>query len=585
MKKSYILALSALLTVVSLSFASSEKLTVYNKWNIKEATVPVEDIKDINYTGDGSIYNKMNIRLKDGSVKSFSLDNVTKVEYTAPLPESKLNVEFKPHYNSASVNVKTQSDVYWRVVGCTASELASYNHSEWGDVLVQDNLKGIIGDAEYYNWEIADHMDYYFFKGSHEVDWWHSSKFIDPGTEVVIVAYSVSLENGKPVMDAEPVMYEGKTKELTKIALNFDIKAEMTSNTITVKADASDPDMPFYVTLYSENDFTSNSLNSLIQNSVSQIENFAYTNNMTWGDVVSYGHSETKYVNRISGEKWVAVAFGVEYGVVYSEPQYKVFEIPAAEIVDKCTFDVTATQLGLSEFSLDVTPSSNGTRYIALLANANKFEDGTSYEQYVAKRINYHTVTKAFDWSSSDYIHQGKSSLNTKTDMLEGEYLNYGESYYALIFGVDKIGTRTTAIKAVEITPAKDGEREDNDLTFTLECSNFDASDYYMHELDVKVTPSDLDAKYVYVCLPASNYSVDNTRSDEEIIKDYITIEGANLRLLSGVYSTRQSFTSWGVWNNYRIMIFGYDGEATSAVYMYEVNTETGDVTQIRPTK
>ena len=583
MKKSYILAISIFLTVCGLGFANSDKLTIFSKNNVELAILPLSEIEEIQYGGEENSFNSMNVKLKGGSVKSFNLDNISKVEYSAPLPESKLNARLIPHYNSASVKVETQPDVYWRVVGYQASDLTNFEHYNWCDVLIKNNIKDIIEDAEYYGWDIGKHMDYYFFKGRQVVEWWHPSKTVVPGTDIVVVAYSVKLENGIPVLDAEPVMMEGKTKELIQLDLNFSINAEMTSNRIKLNVDASDATMPFYVTLYSEEDFNQYTLDSLLESTIYQIENFAYTNNMTWEDVVSYGHSETTYKNKITGEKWVAVAFGIEYGVVYSQPQYKVFEIPEAEIVDQCDFDVVPSQLSLSEFSLEISPSSNDTHYVAFLANKSKFEDATTPEQYIAKKLNYVTVFKAFDWTSSEYIRKGKSTLNSHSDLIDGEYLNYGESYYVLVFGVDNLGTRTTRIKQIEITPVKDEHPNVKNLTFNVEWFGFDDSDDYWHTLNVKVTPSDLDAKFVYTCLPASNYSVDNTRPEEEIIKDYVAIEGSNLRLLTGVYSTTQSFTSWGSWSNYRIMVFGYDGEPSSRLYMYEINTENGDVVQLMP--
>ena len=116
-----------------------------------------------------------------------------------------------------------------------------------------------------------------------------------------------------------------------------------------------------------------------------------------------------------------------------------------------------------------------------------------------------------------------------------------------------------------------------------MEFSNFDGSNGWYHYIDIKVTPSDPDARYVFDCLAVTSPYVDIAKTDEELIDSYVKVYGSNLTLRSGEYKKNQSFSSWGSWNNYRVIIFGYDGEATSALYMYEINTETGETTQLRP--
>lgn len=69
----------------------------------------------------------------------------------------------------------------------------------------------------------------------------------------------------------------------------------------------------------------------------------------------------------------------------------------------------------------------------------------------------------------------------------------------------------------------------------------------------------------------------------------YVASMGTWLELSTGDLTKRMSFaSSWSsaaggyVFKNQVLMVYGYDGEPTSPLYAYVINTETGEVEQVR---
>lgn len=69
----------------------------------------------------------------------------------------------------------------------------------------------------------------------------------------------------------------------------------------------------------------------------------------------------------------------------------------------------------------------------------------------------------------------------------------------------------------------------------------------------------------------------------------YLEVQGKYLNLYSGdneltiTYQKEWNFYNCKYeWEKHIVMIFGYDGVVTSPLYLYELDTETGDVKQLR---
>lgn len=167
--------------------------------------------------------------------------------------------------------------------------------------------------------------------------------------------------------------------------------------------------------------------------------------------------------------------------------------------------------------------------------------------------------------------------------------------YIAFAFGYD--GEATSGLYAYRINAAT-GEAEllrapepQSGLSINLAIDNFRPNDSQTNFVDVHVTPSDKEAKYVLDKLPSSHYMISSNLSDEQFIADYVAVQGTYLS--SAIYSgdLNKTFSMGQSWNNdlgmfefgnYTFFCYGYDGEQTSDLLMFEVNGKTGEVTQLR---
>lgn len=155
-----------------------------------------------------------------------------------------------------------------------------------------------------------------------------------------------------------------------------------------------------------------------------------------------------------------------------------------------------------------------------------------------------------------------------------------------MVFGVDEEGGRTTAVYTQTLS-TKSGETTD-EVTFDIKISDFDED---TQKYTATITPSDNTVKYVIENLAADNYYVKtNGRTDEEIMLDEVAAYGSYLTLHTGKqirsFSISPAFDSVaGKWvpGKNRLMVFAYDGEILSKLYLMEIDGATGEVTVIRP--
>lgn len=578
MKKQFVL--SGLVAAACIAYASTEKIRLIKDGSVLNS-VRVEKIDHIGYSGDGEGYNTIDIYTLDGDKTSVSLDEVDHIEYVAPLPANPLSVEVEPHHMCATLHITVSDpDAWYRVAGVPTRMLDGVDQAEWADIIAAADIRLVKSIAESYGRPLSSFpMSSIFHQGELTRDWF-PDVVIDANTPISLVAYTAVLNGEEVEITTEPLLINFTTKEIVDLGVKFDLTADLTSNAITVKADAQDSsDIPFVIELYSPADVEANGLPALMRSSLQNLEGLVYNYGKTWDDVTFRGHGEKSWANLRLGERWVAVAFGCEYGVATTQPSVATFTVPSPVVTDECVFEVTAEQLSPSEMALSVVPSSTDTRYAAFLVDGDNLGDPA---EWVANKIYWINTMNTFQWDTTDFIHTGEAVLSTHDDMIGGVYLKAGHEYYVLICGIDKSGTRTTEIKSVKcVTSAQVTEG----LKFEVSFSDFDGSSQWSHSLTANVVPSDKDAKYVVISLPATNAYVNLDCTDEEFISRYVEVQGQYLDLYSGDLSKRLSFSSsWstGEFEPYIFAVFGYDGAATTPLYAYSVNTATGEATQVR---
>lgn len=589
MKKTVISCVAAA-SAAGMLWAASDKIYIIEDGFLSKL-LHVDEIESIYYSQDtdGDEYHNMEVNFKNGTLKTFPLSTVEGMTWHKSLGDCPVTIDIMPRHQSAQLTVTTsEPDGYYRISGMPEKYLlqAGIDESIWAETLMDADIEYIYSVADYYGQPLSYFKPETIFETGDQVRDWFPSVIISDNTPIALVVYSARLEGDEVVPTSEPELMRFTTRKLEIEDIDFEISADLTSNSITAKADApAGWDGPFYVTAYSEEKVLSEGLDLLVANTVSSLESMVYNYGYSWEDVTHIGHGESLFSNLLMGDVYYVVAFGVDYGIVTTTIKSEKFTIPEPVVIDDCTFAVDAVQKSPAEFILNVTPSNADTRYAGLLVETSRFNDTYTPEMAVASDIKYRNYTHTIDWTDSDKVFSGSASLSTQASLLDGKYLNVGTEYSVLLFGVDGIGTRTTDIERIDITPQS---TQGSSLTFDVSFGEFDDSKA-THILTVNVTPSDPDARYVIDCYKADNNYVDLSQTDEQFISRYVNVMGTWLELQSGDLSKKFSLGStWDssvgayVYKDYILFIFGYDGEATTPLYAYRINSETGEAVQVR---
>lgn len=578
------IAFCGLAAACILAYASSEKIALMrNSTQVK--SIRVENIREITYSGDAEGFSTINFNMLDGSVSSFSMDDFDRMEYTAPLPENPVYVEVQPHHVCATLTVTAPEEgVYYRITGAPLRALEGVDEGDWVDHIIRKDMDYVQSVADYYGRPLSSFPIEQICESGSQVRDWYPDEVILDNTPIALVVYTAEIKDDALAVTTEPRLIRFDTKKMEEVEMDFSISADLNSNTVTVKADALPGDAPFAIELYSKEDIEVNGLENLVKASANQYTMLVYNYGMEWTDVTYKGHGERTWTNRAVGEELVAVVFGCEYGIVTTGPKTVEYEVPEPEITDDCTFDVVSTQLTPGEISLKITPSNPDTRYVAFLVEGDKLAS-TTPSRYVGNQIKWYNNTHTITWDSDEYVYTGENTITTHDGVIAGEYLSAGEEYYVLICGITPDGTRTTDIRQVECITSAEQKKE---VTFSIEFGKRKPSGSYAFQ-SIIVKPSDPEAKYVIEHLPSTNEYANLSYPDDEFMQRYIDVQGKHLTLYTGDTERQFSFqkvwdsaSSSYVWGKQIIFVFGYDGVITSPLYLYELDTATGQVTQLR---
>lgn len=588
MKK--ILAIAAItLATAGTIMAATDKLKIYTNGNLSHS-IAVDNIYDITYPladANTSLFQVMKLSLVDGTEKLVKLQDMTDMRYeTGTLADNPFTIDVEPHHMCATLHVQTTDpQSYFRIIGVPASRLAGMDESLWADVLMQQDLDFIHNTAAEAGRDLSSYEpEEMFWQGSQTVDW-YPSEIIDPETPIALCIYNAELRDERVVPTSEPQLIRFTTKKVEDLGVKFDLTLDLTSTRVTVKADAIDSDIPFCIELYTAEDVYQYGLVAMVSKSLQQMEQMVYRfGNGDWSTVTFRNHGEKTYTNRLSGDPYVAVAFGCEYGVTTTDATVEIFVIPLAEAIDDCSFDYNLTQLSPAEVKVDITPSNPSTHYIGMLVENSALRDEEFAEEYYfARHVWAINTMNSIQWTTSDLVHTGASSFSTY-NTVDGKYLKADTDYTLLVCGIDEEGTRTTELTKIPIRTTSTQEQQ---VSFDVRFSNFDGEGRWTHSMDITVIPSDRNAKYVFAYLKSSNAYANLDCTDQEFATRYVDSYGSWLELLSGEKTKRATFDSeyeggeW-VFGEYTVFVFGYEGALTSPLYAWRINTTTGEVTQVR---
>ena len=593
MKKQILICGLAALTATTMLFAANDKLTFF-KGSKKVKTVRVDDISEITYTDpEEGGFKKMRVAFSDTDPLEMEIDGFDRIDYVEGLPDNPLHVTVEPHYACASLQIRTDDpEAYYRVAGCPVADLENVPEEEWMDRLFNDDVEYCRQVASGYGMQLSDFsMGTIFSQGDQDRDWWPSTILL-ADEEAVLLFYTGVTEGNDIIMTTEPLLVKFRTKKAEALNTEYDVDVEFNSNTYTVKANArdiegTDRDIPFYIDVYSKEQVDAVGIEQLAVQSLQTVEQMIYRTGQTWNDVVYNTTGEKTYTNTRVGDELVAVAFGCEYGVINTQFYTKEFTVPVPEKTSDATFELTVDPTSTSEYTLSVTPSDTEIKWTGMLVESANIPDEYTRAAYVSNAIFYKNRMTPLWMEDGNLVHVGAAEgISTQSGLLSGTYMTVGTEYSILIFGVDDGGGVITDIVEQKVTP----QSQSTSLKLDLSFSNFRENGSYNY-LDVNIVPSDKNAKYVFDCLPDDNSCAQLDCTDEEFIARYVEVSGQYLDrttytgdLQKSVSMSSKYDTTLGVWRfgYYIAFAFGYDGEATSGLYVFRINAATGETEVLR---
>jgi hypothetical protein len=587
------LLLAALCSVLTI-FAASDYINIFNADGLWRK-IKVDNIKDITFEfcngvsddDDPYDFQYMYVTHKDDTKADlFKMSKITDMVYEHALTESPLTLTVTPHHKCATFHISSSDpNAYYRYGMFRADVVNDLSRDELEQLIYTYETELLNAMAEYHGYTLSHYSDDdVFYQGDQSLDCFPTTveeEAAMPGSEYIAYAYTATITEDGLVFTHAPAITSFVAKEMKTEDADFSFSADMTSISITGNVTCQPEDKPFYIMAFDKSEVDSDGISTLVTQQLSNLETAVYRGSGNWNDYVWYGTGNKTSKPVYAGQEVVIAAVGCEYGIQTTDIATQTYTIPLPEVVDDCSFAVTTEEQSKSQITLNITPSNANTRYVVML---DKTENISDAEYYAARRMYYYTYTNQVLWpvaNNDRHIFSGTRSLDSKEDILNGQYLSLDTPYTFLIFGVSEDGARTTAITKYEYTPTASADSDK--LTFDIQFGEFDASDDYSHSIPLTITPSDLNAKYVAEVYEYSDMWLG--WDDATFMSEWSSINGngAYVTLHNGVYNQTLEFDNWGFgWDTKMVFVYGYD--TPSDLYLYTINTETGEVTQLRGT-
>ena len=251
-------------------------------------------------------------------------------------------------------------------------------------------------------------------------------------------------------------------------------------------------------------------------------------------------------------------------GEVVSDLVYKAFKTAALDKSD-ATFEVSVSDIGYNEATINVVPSSTTATYFVNIISVERMADfGEGAEAYVnhlvALRDYYLGMNATTEQMIANLCFAGAKSLTI-------DDLTSGIKHYAYAIGVDDDFLPNTEAFVVEFDTLA---AESSELTFEV---NITAIDY--DHVEGMVTPS--NDNEAYVCSIQTSESLTWYASDEEFMQVLLDdlewwYGGVETALHTGVTDLS---TYGGLYpeTEYVVVCFGYDGAPTTELFTYPFTT------------
>ncbi len=556
----------------------------------------IEDMRVLNNSEETEGFNTFKVNYKSGESASWEMDKISSMKWVKGLLPSSLELDAEVHHMCITLHTNCSDPEKGYSFGALPIEyFQGKSEHEYHEVILNYEKTLVNQFANSLDKEVKDlRPDQVFtFKGQNKITWFPSTTeemFAMPGREYVAYIYEgdISKEDGL-ILDHDVAFQKVTAKTIEIRDVDYDLTYDMDCNFITGKVTTTD-DEPFCLFLIPEGSMNISNPEATADTQISLLEYSIYNYGDGDWDKVTYIHeAESTSKQLCPGDSYYLMAVGCEYGVRTSTPVVsEKLTVPYPEVTDECTFTVTTEEVSASEINLNITPSDENTRYMVFMADKGTVSN--PLQQYTRSIYTLCSMNQLNmePGEGNPYVFTGAQSLSSVNNCFNGKVMMADKEYTFYLFGVNEYGNPTTAIQEINYTAKAPEEKMTFDVTFDTETFvEEQLEEQWYRMLNFKIVPSNPEMKYVLDKTRVSDRTLAMT--DDEFMTDWVEGYGKYLTLHEG---TKESYFNFGsdydydtdsrIFNPYLLFLFGYDGAATSELYMYKFDPMTGELTQLR---
>lgn len=394
---------------------------------------------------------------------------------------------------------------------------------------------------------------------------------LDINTDYYAYCYGLDTE-GNRMTDMAYVAFKTGVVEGVDMTFSALVK-DVTENTAYVEVTPSNNKDTYYWTYISDFDFVSKA-----GSDVNNVMSIMISSLKATGELASSLHRGVSYQSiddLWDNTLYRVVAWGMDDKGTPTTEAFEVtqFTTPAKGVTDKCTFDVTVTDVKDMDIRVKIVPSNLETRYYVALIEEGKCA-GYSDDQMAQRIINMENARfetgfygEGVNWSNFDSMLTGEQEVWGRADL----YWTFvpEHTYRIFVFGIDGQGNRTTDVKRID---QKTLPTDRSNMTIKID---YLADQSTWKKCMFRFTPSNDDEYYLPYLAYKSDIDTyyrnpDGSLNTAEIMEE---IEHAfdgetNYYLRKG---TREVEFNWSAGVEYTMLVCGYAGTNTTDFFEYTV--------------
>lgn len=389
---------------------------------------------------------------------------------------------------------------------------------------------------------------------------------LEPNTAYTIAAAVVGQKNTDKAINSITMT----TAEAAGFSLQLQITLdEITHNSASFVVTTTDQEADYYLTVVPAAEIEGKDDDTVFRGIIANAEAAATEAGLSifeWMDaegLIFRGNQENEFTDLTPETAYVVMAFGINAdNVRTSEIVREGFE--TLEHIYPLVIEVEMGEPTANTAPVKVTVNDNNLAYYITAVNAAAVADMTDdeiFETYMADWGMY-----AEEYSMSIYELLLQSNMLYKGG-IEGNFtqLLAETEYTTIAFGLGSDDTRISEMVRVDF---KTRAVEQTGLTFTFDVTNVTETSAH-----VVVTPSDMSAKFIWLCQPMN----DPNWTAETIMNDYVNQWQGFLNSGWGTYTGVQDYNvSLMAGTTYYLIAWGYDGGITSEPQMITFETKAG---------